>query len=143
MSSDILKYVGFDPNPKINENGEVLVEYINVETSNGVVSTVVQTDTIECNLTEDEMTTEVIKLLTSFPVRKTSDSQFTTQIAELKAGNQIAVNAKRGAGNTKYENVLYYLGTHPADAPIIVVKHDGMYGVFKHPNFEKYGFVLV
>lgn len=99
---------------------------------------------VECSLTEDEMISEVESLLESFPVYQI-DSSLSPQlkeIEELRVGNEIAKNALRGAGYTRFKNSLYYRGDTVVDAPIIVAENDGKYGIFKHPNFERYGFVL-
>jgi hypothetical protein len=63
-----------------------------------------------------------------------------------RIGNQIASQTRRGVGETKVkiENLtsVFYLGHSPYDVPLIVSECDGFYAIVKHPDFEKYGFVV-
>lgn len=60
--------------------------------------------------------------------------------------NQIAKQSRRGPGNTRanIENLsaMYYKGNAQFDSPIIVSEYNGKYAITKHPDFEKYGFVV-
>ena len=60
--------------------------------------------------------------------------------------NQIAKQSRRGMANirAKIENlsVSYYKGATPYDSPIIVSEYEGKYAIIKHPDFDKYGFVV-
>lgn len=104
----------------------------------------IKSESVECSLSEDEMVANVEKLLESFPIYRIDGSVNVQlkEIEELRVGNEIAKNALRGVGNTRFRNSLYYKGDVVGDSPIIVAEHDGKYGIFKHPNFERYGFVL-
>lgn len=57
--------------------------------------------------------------------------------------NRIAKNTRRGTGNTRFEDFVYYSGKNTIDRPIIVSEYMGNYSIVKHPNFEKYGFKMV
>ena len=105
----------------------------------------IKSESVECSLSEDEMISEVEQLLESFPIYRIDGSAtgHMEEIQQLQVRNDIAKNALRGAGNTRFKNSLYYKGDNlNVDSPIIVAEHDGKYGIFKHPNFERYGFVL-
>ena len=60
-----------------------------------------------------------------------------------EVGNKIAQQNRRGVGNIKFNNTFFYKGTMEFDCPIIVVKNGDLYGIFKHPNFDQYGFNLI
>ena len=57
--------------------------------------------------------------------------------------NRIAQNTRRGFGNTRFEDYMYYNGNNAVDRPIIVSEYKGNYALIKHPSFEKYGFKIV
>lgn len=63
-----------------------------------------------------------------------------------RIGNQIAKQSRRGVGKKKIriENLtsVFYKGDSPYDVPVIVSEFQGKYAVYKHPDFEKYGFVV-
>ena len=63
-----------------------------------------------------------------------------------RMGNKIASQTRRGIGKTKarIENTIsvFYKGTSPYDVPLIVSEREGKYAVYKHPDFEKYGFTV-
>lgn len=104
----------------------------------------IKSESVECSLSEDEMISEVEQLLESFPIYRIDGSanDQLKEIQQLQVSNDIAKNALRGAGNTRFKNSFYYKGDETVDSPIIVAEHNGKYGIFKHPNFERYGFVL-
>ena len=102
----------------------------------------IKSATIQCTASEAEMNAQIKELLLSFPKFELLNGEDVQQFGMNRAANLIARNSRRGAGNTQWENVLFYTGGNSSDCPIIVAEHDGKYGVFKHPQFEKYGFVL-
>lgn len=63
-----------------------------------------------------------------------------------RIGNKIAAQTRRGVGRTKakIENLVsvFYKGDSPYDVPLIVSEYKGKYAVYKHPDFEKYGFTV-
>lgn len=67
-----------------------------------------------------------------------------------RIGNEIAKQSRRGFGKTKVriENLtsVFYKGESPNsalyDVPVIVHEFEGKYAVIKHPDFEKYGFIV-
>ena len=63
-------------------------------------------------------------------------------IQTQKVKTSIAKISRRGLGNTQYGNAIFYKGNSEFDCPVIVSEYNGNYGVFKHPNFEQYGFCL-
>lgn len=109
---------------------------------------------VECTLRDDQVGEVVEKLLLSFPVYPDElpinldglQNFHARLLRQTKAANDIARQARRGVGNTTWGNVLFYksqgIAAIQADAPIIVVEKDGLFGVFKHPHFEKYGYIL-
>lgn len=99
---------------------------------------------IECTLTEQQVGEVVEKALLSFPPAPVFMCDPYTRHPKLiieRVANEIARNSLRGVGNTRWKNVLWYKG-ESKDSPIVVVKHNKKFGVFKHPDFDKYGFVL-
>lgn len=74
-------------------------------------------------------------------LRIENTQQMWVMMQTQKAKNRIAQLTYRGAGNTQYGNSLFYKGKE-YDCPVIVSNYDKKYGVFKHPDFEKYGFNL-
>jgi hypothetical protein len=63
-----------------------------------------------------------------------------------RIGNEIAKQSRRGFGKSKVriENLtsVFYQGSTPYDVPVFVHEFEGKYAVIKHPDFEKYGFVV-
>ena len=62
---------------------------------------------------------------------------------ENSVAGKIAQNTRRGFGNTRFEDYMYYSGNNAVDRPIIVSEYNGKYALVKHPNFKKYGFRMV
>jgi hypothetical protein len=71
-----------------------------------------------------------------------------------KLKNKIALNTRRGQGNTTYiTNIkdygfnvyaehIFYKGNTAYDCPIMVIRYGEKYAIFKHPKFESYGFIM-
>ena len=109
--------------------------------SNIVIFQIERERGVELTLTEAEAMAEVDRLLTSFPPSPYEMDE--ANIGMLKTANLIAVQSRRGAGNHRYKNALYYRGSNMTDGPIIVVSNsDGKHAVFVHPDFAMYGFTL-
>jgi hypothetical protein len=142
---EILDAVGYQ-HSLVEKDGKYSVFYLQINDYSSPVeelSMSINSDKIDCALSEDEMISEVESLLGTFPVYKLIDGpDELVTVHELKVKNDIATKALRGAGNTKFRNALYYKGEQSIDSPVIVAESGGKYGVFKHPNFEKYGYVL-
>jgi len=142
---DILNYVPF----QILQKNLGQIQYLtvdvktvnNTELNNRAVFPQILKATVECKLTEEEMVKEVDSLLTSFNLYQ-DDSTVDKLIIEDEVAFNIQSNSKRGVGNTRYKNSLYYKGDKLSDAPVIVAECEGQYAVFKHPNFNTYGFVI-
>ena len=105
------------------------------------------------NETEDTIGDAVEQaLLTSFPEIIIANE---TQLQEAKC--QVARDTRRGITNKHFSNIWWYQGQGGAttprpentimventDQPIIVVKYQGKYGIWKHPNFAQYGFAVI
>jgi hypothetical protein len=119
---------------------EMKVMYLTINNYDSPILSI-GSESVECTLSEDEMISGVEALLESFPVYPV-DGSLTLQDKELEVIETISKNALRGTGNTRFKNSLYYKGDQPIDAPVIIAEISGKYGIFKHPNFERYGFVL-
>ena len=84
---------------------------------------------------------------------KQNNYNFTMVQAMFRVSREIAKMSLLGLGNTiigfsdsknrKTNCVLFYKGVHVTDCPIIVAEYQSKYAIFKHPNFESYGRVLV
>ena len=92
-------------------------------------------DLSEVVLTDDEVGDAVEELLQSLPTAR-CDNVVAIERSKL----QVAKDTNRGVATTNYNNTWFYKGTSPTDAPIIVCGLEDKYYVFKHPDFEKYGF---
>jgi hypothetical protein len=96
-------------------------------------------ESIVCDLTEEEMCKQLDKILVSFPESKYSINSFN----EInKAKLEVARKSYRAFANTRYKNSIFYRGTGVYDAPVIVAELNGLFGIFLHPKFSDYGFVL-
>lgn len=134
----------------IQENDEGEIKYICWKNNDGAISLTVDVlENCECTLSESEMLTKVEKTLYEFPFTTISsalgDIQTEIQLNRLK--NKVALETRRGVANTTYNNVLYYRNNIPnleidCDSPLFVLKNGDKYGVYKHPDFDKYGFVV-
>jgi hypothetical protein len=93
---------------------------------------------VVCDLQEYQVGDYVENVLYGFPsVQCISPTDIQREI------NMIALKTKRGRANINYNNVWYYMGNASYDSPIIVIQYEDKYGVFIHPQFENYGFVIV
>jgi hypothetical protein len=143
---DILNYVPFQILQK--NLGQIYYMRVDVKPEINVINNTnvflnVYKATVECNLTEAEMVAKVDELLTSFESFNIDPLTDRTSIAfEDEIAFKIQSKSKRGVGNTKYKNSIYYKGDKLSDSPVIVAECEDRYAVFKHPNFEKYGFVI-
>lgn len=142
---DISKFVSFHPVQKAL--GQIYYLSVDVKTvnntelNNRAAFPTILKATVECKLTEEEMVKEVDSLLTSFePFRM--DPVTDRTVTEDEVSFKIQAKCRRGIGNTRYKNSIYYKGIMASDSPVIVAEFDDKYAVFKHPNFEKYGFVI-
>lgn len=104
---------------------------------------------VECTLTSDEVGIEVERLLNSFPIcpvelfdTMEGTREWPPELRLCKIQNAIAAQTRRGAGNTRWNDIMYYHGSCAIDNPIIVAEDDGKYGIFIHPHFEKYGYQI-
>lgn len=92
---------------------------------------------------EKENTTFWNKVLTFMSLRKwIGDTDFSI----WKQKHEVAKQTRRGVANTVYKNewreVHFYSGNNMVDRPIIVSELNGKYAIWKHPDFDKYGFVV-
>lgn len=92
---------------------------------------------VVCNLTEDQLINQLDTILTSFTTTCKNDHM---SIAQAK--NNVAAKTRQGPANMTYKNAMYYKGSTSGDSPILVGEYNGMYGIFKHPNFDTYGFTI-
>lgn len=141
---EILDAVGYQ-HSLLEKDGKYSIFYLQVNdySTPENLSMSIEREYIDCTLSEDEMISEVESLLGTFPSYKLTDgTPVFLEVEELKVQNKIATNARRGPGNTKFRNSMYYKGENSIDSPVIVAETGGKYAVFKHPNFERYGYVL-
>ena len=141
---DISNYVSFQPLPA--EVG--LIFYLtadvktvnNIELNNSAVLKTILKAVVECTLTEEEMIEQVDALLMSFEPYIVG-SAIDRAAIEDEVSFKIEPKCRLGIGNTKYKNSIYYKGDSVTDSAIIVAEFNDKYAVFKHPNFDTYGFV--
>lgn len=96
------------------------------------------TDTpVVCNMSEEQLVEQLDLILTSFTNICKNDP-----ISINRAKTASVIKSKRGMPNTAYKNAMYYKGNVAGDSPIIVGDFNGKYGIFKHPNFDNYGFLI-
>jgi hypothetical protein len=140
---DILNYVPFQTlQQKLGQIYYMRVDVKPINNNTNVFLNVYKA-TVECNLTEAEMVANVDELLTSFEPFNIDPLTDRTSIAfEDEIAFKIQSKSKRGVGNTKYKNSIYYKGDKLSDSPVIVAECEDQYAVFKHPNFDTYGFVI-
>lgn len=108
---------------------------------------------------EDNIGDAVESLLVSFPTWEIEDKKEWNDPDSLykkctiaRINNKIAQNSRRGVGNSEFEfdkgTVYFYKGyNNQLDSPIIVSQYlsnegDKGYFVMKHPDFDRYGFVV-
>lgn len=103
---------------------------------------------------EDDIGDVVESLLYTFPKWKVEEKGWDDIIARINI--RIAQNSRRGVGNSEFESdkgiVCFYSGTQTNgiqnfDRPIIVSQYYSnergkVYCITKHPDFDKYGFVV-
>jgi hypothetical protein len=102
-------------------------------------SFVIMSEMVTCNLTEKKLCEQLDTVLTSFP----KGNYPFSDIGKSKAGIQVARQSRRGMAKVEYYNrSIFYRGSSAFDAAVFVTKRGGRYGIFKHPDFEKYGFTF-
>ena len=92
---------------------------------------------VECTLTEEELCNELDNILTSFSTTCENDA-ISIERAELESVSK----QKRGMPKTSYKNAQYYKGPSSYDSPVVVGGFEGKFGIFKHPDFDDYGFMI-
>lgn len=159
------QYVGYQENNIVKDDiiDIGLVFFLKVNNNDGKMSISIERDTIELEYDESEIQKKILETFEQFPSYKIppfEDSSFEIEgkkyeletgntrekyylYRERQASNKIAMNTRRGIGNTRFGDTLFYKGANEYDCPIIVVKKGDLYGIFKHPNFEQYGFNLI
>lgn len=88
---------------------------------------------VNCTMTLEQALIGAGNWLTTFP---------KTDKNILYANNRIAFNTRRGAGNRKINNITLYKGATKYDCCLAIIKYGERYGIYKHPKFSSYGFVL-
>jgi len=92
----------------------------------------IEKSNVACDLTEQKLCEKLDVILTSFP---------KSNMSKDRAANQIARQSRRGIAKTEYKRSIFYRGS-ASDAAVIVIERNGKFGIFKHPNFDQYGFTL-
>jgi hypothetical protein len=92
----------------------------------------------EYNILSSEIENKIEEVLKTFPAAEARD-QF--QLQRLRTN--VAIVTRRGAATTNFENVWYYNGKNVFDRPVVVSEYKGKYAIWKHPDFEKYGFRVI
>jgi hypothetical protein len=107
--------------------------------SNGASQQILQImkDEVECTLTEEELCNELDRILTSFSNTCENDADAIKKACLVSISKQ-----KRGSPNTRYKNSQYYKGPSSYDSPVVVGGFEGKFGIFKHPDFDGYGFMI-
>ena len=95
-------------------------------------------ESIACTLSESKMHQQLDAILTSFPKSNYSFSD----IGKARAGTEVARQSRRGIASTEYKHSIFYCGTNQFDRAVFVTERGGLFGIFKHPNFDQYGFTL-
>lgn len=99
-------------------------------------------ENLEFIYTEDELNDIIQSVLLEFP-----DIGIKNDIEIQLDKIAVARKTRRGVANTNYKDVYFYMNqtaknphARRCDCPIIVAKYQNKYAVFKHPDFENYGF---
>jgi hypothetical protein len=92
---------------------------------------------VECTLTEEELCDELDRILTSFSNTCENNADAIKKACLVSISKQ-----KRGSPNTSYKNSQYYKGPSSYDSPVVVGGFEGKFGIFKHPDFDGYGFMI-
>ena len=106
--------------------------YINDELTFNVLKT-----EVNCTLTEAELCDELDRILTSFSTTCDNDT-----IAVQRASNNSVRTHHRGIPKTRYKNAQYYKGSTSYDSPVVVAGFEGKFGIYVHPKFDDYGFMI-
>jgi hypothetical protein len=104
----------------------------------GRSSIVILSAMVPCNLTLTKLHRELDAILIGFP----EGNYPFSDTGKAKAGIQVARQSRRGVANAEYKRSIFYCGTSALDRAVFVAKRGGRYGIFKHPNFDQYGFSL-
>jgi hypothetical protein len=104
----------------------------------GRSSIVILSARVPCNLKEAELHQELDAILTEFP----EGNYAFSDTGKARAGIQVARQSRRGVAKAEYKRSIFYCGTNALDRAVFVAKRGGRYGIFKHPNFDQYGFSL-
>ena len=100
---------------------------------------------ITIDKTEEEVVAELDKIFSSFT--RTVNLKGTDPRAREFHLNRGAVEvvrrSRRGVPTTQWKNAIYYNSpTRKFDTALVVVESEGKFGIFKHPNFDDYGFMI-
>ena len=110
--------------------------YSDTDTSSNVGFSI-ERGIVECTLTEDALCDELDRILTSFSTTCENNS-----VAIERAKLDSVRKMKRGIPNTSYKNSQYYKGPSSYDSPVVVGGFEGKFGIYVHPEFDDYGFMI-
>jgi hypothetical protein len=105
----------------------------------------------EYKYTIDEIGDVVESILLQFPkwdkwVDVADRNDRSDDLNYMRIYNKIEEQTRRAPLNTKVniENLtsVFHKGKLPYDVPLFVSEYQGKYAICKHPDFEKYGFVV-
>ena len=133
-------YVGYQPislTDKDTENTTIKLFYLTA-IPGGVRILKEPFDLSEVVLSDSEVGDRVEELISQFP-----SLEIENAVALERAKLQVAKATGRGVATTNYNDTWFYKGANSTDAPIIVCGLEDKYYIFKHPNFNQYGFNVV
>lgn len=96
----------------------------------------------DVKLSSEETGKLVEQCLSEFPLFDEVQDPDKRERRAAAAGIRVARNSNRGTANKSYKNSIFYKGLTQVDAPIFVASCKDAFYVFKHPDFDKWGFVL-
>ena len=133
--------VGYQPLTMRDGKVDYILAQINKD---GDLTFAVESASVPCDKTEAEVIETLDRIFSMFTTKVKND-----EIKILRAKNEVARKSRRGMANTQWKNAIYYRQAPrdhwPAskmDAPVIVAEYEGKYGVFVHPKFDDYGFIV-
>jgi hypothetical protein len=98
---------------------------------------------VNCELTEGQVLEELDKLFSSF-THKVDVTGYEDHRFPINRGMAATVKkSRRGMPNTRWKSAMYYKGSHPSDAAVIVAEYNGKFAVFPQPTFDDYGFIII
>ena len=114
-----------------------LVFYLDIKGDDNTLAFNTLKDNIVMNMSEETMLEKLDEILLSF-----TDNCKNDAISIEKAKIESVKKTHRAMPNKTYKNAMFYKGESEFDCSVVVCHFENKYGIYVHPYFNNYGFMI-